>query len=119
MALKYKNFTWPTDPSVYREELYREPRYTTQNGTPAYSSMGATQRRITGSGAFFGTAAYEHFRDLLELAEDNSPGTLIHPLWGSRHCYLTRLELNQEPRENFISYSFEFIQAKSDGTIPK
>lgn len=119
MALKYKTFTWPNDPHTYREALSREPLYATQSGVTTYSGMSATHRQITGSGAFFGTAAYENFRELLELAEENSPGELIHPVWGSRHCYLTRLELTQEPRENFVSYSFEFTQAKADGTVPR
>ena len=119
MALKYKDYTWPNDPQTYREELYREPLYTTQSGTTTYTGMSATHRRITGSGAFFGTAAYENFRELIALAEETSPGTLVHPVWGSRHCYLTKLELTQEPREDYVSYSFEFTQAKADGTIPR
>lgn len=119
MALKYKNYTWPNDPHTYREELYREPLYSTANGTTSYTGMSATHLRITGSGAFFGRDAYEDFRDLMELAGDNSPGELIHPIWGARHCYLTKLEMTQEPRENFVSYSFEFIQARSDGTVPR
>lgn len=119
MALKYKNYTWPTDPHTYREVLIREPLYTTQNGTSTYSKMGATHRLITGSGSFFGATAYQDFKVLLELADDSTAGTLIHPIWGSRYCYLTKLELTQEPRENFVSYSFEFTQARADGTIPK
>lgn len=119
MALKYKSFVWPNDPHTYREELYREPLYTTQNGETSYSGMSATHRRITGSGAFFGENAYEHFKDLLETAEESTAGELIHPVWGSRHCYLTKLEMTQEPREDFVSYSFEFTQARTDGTIPR
>lgn len=119
MALKYKTYTWPNDPHTYREVLSREPLYTTQNGTSTYSKMGATHRIITGSGVFYGEEAYDHFLELLEIADDNTPGELHHPIWGKRHCYLTKLELIQEPRENFVSYSFEFTQARSDGTIPK
>lgn len=119
MALKYKDYTWPSDPQTYREVLSREPLYTTSDGVTSYSKMSATHRVITGSGIFFGTDAYEDFQELMELAEDNSPGALIHPIWGTRHCYLTKLELNQEPREDFVSYSFEFTQARSDGTVPR
>lgn len=119
MALKYKTYTWPTDPHTYREVLHREPLYTTQNGVSTYSKMGATHRVITGSGCFFGSDAYEDFQKLIDLAEDNSPGSLVHPVWGERHCYFTKLEMIQEPREDFVSYSFEFTEARSDGTIPK
>ena len=119
MALKYKNYTWPNDPHTYREVLSREPLYITQSGTTSYKEMSATHRIISGSGAFFGTDAYADFRELIELAEDSSPGALIHPVWGSRFCYLTKLEMTQEPRENFITYSFEFTEARSDGTVPR
>ena len=119
MALKFKTYTWPNDPHTYREELHREPQYTTQSGTSTYTGMGATHRRITGSGAFFGEDAYANFRALMELAADNTAGDLVHPIWGTRYCYFTKLEMTQEPRENYVTYSFEFTQAKADGTVPK
>lgn len=119
MALKYKSFTWPNDPHTYREVLSREPLYTTSNGVTTYSGISSTHRVITGSGVFYGETAYADFKKLLDVAEGVTAGELIHPVWGSRHCYLTKLELTQEPREDFVSYSFEFIQAKADGTVPK
>ena len=119
MSLQFKNFLWPNDPDTYREILSREPQYATENGEPVYRGISATQRVISGSGAFFGEDACDSFRELMELAEDNSPGDLVHPLWGTRYCYLTKLELTQQPREDFVSYSFEFIQARSDGSVPK
>ena len=119
MALKFKSFEWPNDPHTYREELYREPLYSTQDGVTSYTGMSSTHRKITGSGSFFGIAAYDDFKDLMEVAEESTAGALVHPVWGSRHCYLTKLELIQEPREDFVSYSFEFTQARSDGTVPR
>lgn len=119
MALKYKSFTWPNDPHTYREVLSREPLYTTSGGVTSYSGISSTHRIITGSGVFCGTEAYADFLELLDVAEGVTPGELIHPVWGTRYCYLTKLELTQEPRENFVSYSFEFTQAKSDGSVPK
>ena len=119
MSLKYKTYTWPTEPQTYREVVSREPLYVTRDGVTSYSSISATHRVITGSGVFFGDSAYSDFRELMELAEDNSPGTLVHPDWGSRYCYFTKLEMDQEPRENFVSYRFEFTQARSDGTVPR
>ena len=119
MRLTYKEFVWPNDPQTYREVLSREPQYTTSGGTSSYSGMGAARRVISGSGAFFGEDAYDQFQALMDQAEDNTPGTLMHPVWGSRYCYLTRLELLQEPRENFVSYSFEMVQARPDGSVPK
>lgn len=117
--LKYKDFTWPNNPHTYRETVTREPMYVTQEGVSTYSGMSGTRRVISGSGVFFGEEAYGDFLALVEVAEDNTPGSLIHPVWGTRYCYLTKLELEQEPRENYVSYSFEFTQARSDGEVPK
>ena len=117
--LKFKGFTWPNNPHTYQETLFREPMYTTQNGTTSYAGMSSTHRVITGSGVFFGTSAYSDFKALLDVADENTAGDLIHPLWGKRYCYFTKLELIQEPRENFVSYRFEFTQAAYDGTVPR
>lgn len=119
MSLKFKDYTWPNDPDTYQETISREPQYSTKDGVTNYTGMSATSRVITGTGAFFGTNAYANFRNLVELAEENSPGDLVHPVWGTRHCYLTKLELTQEAKADFVSYRFAFIQAKADGTIPK
>lgn len=119
MALKYKNYTWPNDPQTYGESLSREPLYVTRDGVTSYSQISAMHRIISGSGVFFGDNAYRNFRELMALAEEDSPGTLVHPEWGNRYCYFTKLEMDQEPRENFVSYRFEFTQAKSDGTVPR
>ena len=119
MSLKFKDFTWPNDPDTYREVLTREPQYSTKDGVTTYIGMSATGRIITGTGAFFGDNACEKFRELMELAETTSAGELVHPVWGTRRCYLTKLEMTQEPREDFISYRIEFTQARADGTIPK
>ena len=119
MSLKFKEYTWPNDPDTYQEVIRREPQYSTKDGVTTYTGMSATSRVITGSGVFFGANACEKFRVLVELAEETSPGDLVHPIWGTRRCYLTKLELIQEPREDFVSYRIEFIQAKADGTVPK
>lgn len=118
-ALIYKNYTWPHNPHTYQETLSREPLYTTQSGVTTYSGMSFTHRVITGSGVFYGEKAYVQFQELIDLAEDSTPGNLEHPLWGTRYCYFTKLELTQEPKKNYVSYSFEFTQAKSDGTVPR
>lgn len=117
--LKYKEFSWPNNPHTYREIVSREPLYVTRDGVTTFSGISSTRRIITGSGIFFGSNAYRNFRDLLEQAENDSAGNLVHPLWGTRYCYLTKLELTQEPRADYVAYSFEFTQAEEDGTIPR
>lgn len=117
--LKFKDFTWPKDPETYEESAVREPQYTTQNGSSTYSGMSSLLRVISGSGAFVGQTAWDDMKVLMDLAEQTTPGYLVHPIWGSRYCYLTKLEMEQGSQTDFVRYCFAFTEAHSDGTIPK
>lgn len=117
--LSYKTFVWPQNPHTYREEISRAPWYFTEDGITYFGGMGGTRRIITGEGTFYGEAAFESFKLLMKVAEETEAGDLRHPVWGLRHCYLTKLELIQEPRENVVSYRFEFTQAGANGEVPK
>lgn len=117
--LSYKTFVWPRNPQTYREEYTREPQYYTEDGVMLFDSMGEMRRVITGSGVFLGTDAFARFRALAALFEDKTPGNLNHPIWGIRYCYFTGLELTQEPRDNCVSYRFEFTCALENGVVPK
>ncbi|MBR1972214.1 MAG: DNA circularization N-terminal domain-containing protein [Oscillospiraceae bacterium] len=117
--LSYKTFVWPQNPHTYKEECRREAQYHTENGVAYFDGMGAMQRIITGSGAFYGEDAFTEFKKLMKLAEDGTAGNLEHPVWGIRYCYLTKLVLTQEPRNDYVSYQFEFTQAAANGEVPK
>lgn len=117
--LSYKTFVWPHNPHTYKEEYIREPQYYTVDGEIYYDGMGEMKRIITGSGAFFGENAFTQFKKLAALFEDAEAGNLEHPIWGIRYCYFTGLELTQEPRDNYVSYKFEFTGALTNGTVPK
>lgn len=117
--LCYKTFVWPQNPHTYREEYIRQPHFTTEAGVTSYDGMGEMQRIITGSGTFFGEYAIADFQQLAKLFEEQSAGNLEHPQWGSRYCYFTGLELTQEPRENCVSYTFQFTCALDNGKVPR
>ncbi len=119
IGLRYKTFSWPQNPEVYQETISREPQYRTSSGVTVFDRMGDLRRIITGSGVFSGEEAYDWFKELMLLAEDGSPGHLEHPVWGIRYCYLTGLELVQEPAENLVRYKFTFTQALTNGEVPK
>lgn len=116
--LSYKTFVWPQNPHTYQESVTREAKHHTEDGITYYDGMGEMKRIIRGKGVFYGEDAFEQFKLLQKLAEDDSAGNLEHPVWGIRYCYFTGLELNQEARENYVSYSFEFTQALSNGVVP-
>lgn len=117
--LSYKTFVWPQNPHTYREVTTRTPVYSTQDGVTTFTGMSDLKRTITGNGVFSGEDAYEQYKKLQKLAEEVAAGNLEHPIFGIRYCYLTLLEVTQEPKENYVSYRFEFTQAKLNGEVPK
>ena len=117
--LSFKTFVWPQNPHTYREVTTRTPEYFTQDGEVYFKGMSDPKRIITGSGVFHGADAYEQYLKLQKLADDLTPGNLEHPIFGIRYCYLTGLELTQEPKENCVSYKAVFQQAMANGVLPK
>ena len=117
--LSYKTFVWPQNPTTYREVATRTPVYYTQDGETYYRGMSDLKRIISGTGVFYGEDAYTQYLALQKLLNDMSAGNLEHPIFGIRYCYLTLLEVTQEPKENYVSYRFEFTQAKANGEVPK
>lgn len=118
--MSFIDFAWPENPEQYHVTCYREPVYTTtDSGETVFSGMGPVKRTITGSGAFFGTGAYNSFKALAALIDETAPGTLTHPVWGEISAYLTELTLAQEPRADYVAYTFTFREADSTNAIPK
>lgn len=117
--LSYKTFVWPQNPHTYREVASRTPEYYTQDGETYYRGMSDLKRTISGSGVFYGEDAYEQYLKLQKLMTEISAGNLAHPIFGIRYCYFTLLEVTQEPKENYVSYRFEFTQALLNGEVPR
>jgi hypothetical protein len=118
--LIFKGFTWPQNPEYFRQKFVREPNYVkVEDGEPVFSGMGPLKRTITGSGAFMGENAYTEFKKLIALCDAKEAGILKHPVWGDVNAYLLELEMAQEPRADYVAYSFTFREADTDGAIPK
>jgi len=117
--LSYKTFVWPQNPHTYKEVTSRTPYYFTQDGVTYFSGMSDLKRTVSGSGVFCGPNAYEQYKKLQKVAEESGAGNLEHPIFGIRYCYFTMLEVTQEPKENYVSYRFEFTQALMNGEVPK
>lgn len=108
-AMRYKNYVWPHNPRVYTIEYRREVvarkvpfgRYCLQN-------LGPTRRVMKGEGEFVGQGAYDEFKKLASVFYGEGPGLLVHPVWQSAKAYFAALSLKQEPRADYVSYSFEF-----------
>ena len=63
---------------------------------------------MKGEGEFVGEGAYATFKKLASLFYQETAGTLVHPLWDAAQAWFVDLKLEQEPREDYVRYSFEF-----------
>lgn len=116
--LVYKGFTFPRNPSIYRQSYTRKPLFAEdETGRTVFIGLGGLKHIITGSGVFSGETAYEDFSQLAALCNQVLAGPLVHPVWGTVSAFLTELEMEQESRENYVAYSFTFQVADGNGVL--
>lgn len=107
--MRFKGYVWPHNPRVYGIEYRREVRErAVPFGLYVLQNMGRRHRVLRGEGEFCGAGAYAEFKKLATVFYENTPGLLVHPLWDTATAYFVALELEQEPTENYVRYSFEF-----------
>lgn len=108
-AMKFKDYTWPNNPRTFEVSSSREVR---SHKLPfsgfVIQDMGKNRRVFKGEGEFAGEDAYESFRRLTEVFDEGSAGILTHPVWQPVRACFVRLELIEEPGENYLRYGFEF-----------
>lgn len=116
-AMRYGAFIWPNNPRTYEVRCTRRAvEQKIPTGSHVMQDLGPAGRVMRGEGEFFGPEAYDTFRALAREFEKGGPGLLVHPIWQSAKVYFTALTLTQEPRENHVSYAFEFREAgEEDG----
>lgn len=110
--MRYKDFVWPHNPHTYTIEYQRVMgnqkvpfgRYHLQN-------LGLTRRVMKGEGEFMGEDAYDQFKALASVFYSEGPGTLIHPVWQASDAYFVELALSQEPRRDYVRYTFTFWES--------
>lgn len=107
--MRFKGFVWPHNPRTYTITFERKMAVNkVPFGRCHLQSLGMTRRVMKGEGEFVGRGAYQKFRELATVFYDETPGTLIHPLWDAAPAWFVALELEQEPREDYVKYRFEF-----------
>lgn len=117
--LTFKDFVWPRNPEHYRVSRSWELAYNEADDPPTLLGVSGLKRVVTGSGVFSGETAYDDFKALAELSESSEIGWLEHPVWGKMRAFLTQLEMTQEPRENYVAYSFTFVDGEETGLTPE
>lgn len=107
--MRYKSFIWPHNPRTYTIEYERKVAvHKIPFGRYAMQDLGLGRRVMRGEGEFYGPSAYEDFKKLATVFYDDGPGTLLHPVWQSAQVYFVELALAQEPRPDYVRYTFTF-----------
>lgn len=126
-SMKYKDFTWPHNPRTYTIDYRRSmAEHKVPFGRCHLQDLGPTRRVMKGEGEFVGPDAYDTFKALASTFYSNGPGALIHPVWQSANVYFVELSLTQEPKKDYVKYSFTFWEgydgyqayARSGGAEP-
>lgn len=113
--MRYKTYVWPHNPRVYAIEYKRSVAVKkVPLGRYIMQDMGRSYRALRGEGEFAGDGAYAEFKKLAAVFYGGGAGLLTHPVWQEATAYFVGLELNQEPRADYVSYSFEFWEACAD-----
>lgn len=112
--MRYKSYTWPHNPRVYSIDYERKMAvHKTPFGLFHLQDLGRTNRIMEGEGAFVGKDAYSQFGQLANVFYEDGPGLLVHPLWQISNAYFVSLRLEQEPRPDYVRYSFAFWEDDS------
>ena len=120
LAMQYKTFVWANNPKSYTLSCERlTAAHKIPLGDYCVQDLGRSCTVLRGEGEFFGAGAYTQFRRLLEVFRSPGAGMLRHPVWQCSRAYFTRLELAQEPREEYVAYSFEFCDAGEEQAAPE
>lgn len=112
--MRYKNYIWPHNPRVYSID-YEKSLVVHKIPFELYrlQNLGRTNRIMAGEGEFVGENAYSQFGMLANVFYENTPGLLVHPLWQVSSAYFVSLRLEQEPRPDYVRYSFVFWEDHS------
>ena len=107
--MRFKDFTWPHNPEVYTVEYRRRIAvHRVPFGRCVMQELGGAYRVLKGEGVFAGEGAYDQFRQLAAMFQEEGPGLLVHPVWQTERAYFASLELTEEPLPDFVRYRFEF-----------
>ncbi len=107
--MRYKDYVWPHNPRVYtisykRKVGAREVPF----GHYSLQDLGPSYRIMRGEGEFVGQGAYDEFKKLATVFYNEGPGLLVHPVWQTANAYFVELSLSQEPRPDYVKYTFAF-----------
>ena len=118
--MRFKTYVWPHNPKVYSIDYERKMAVNkTPFGRYVLQDLGQTNRIMAGEGEFVGEGADREFGKLASIFYDPGPGQLVHPLWQISNAHFVSLRLEQEPRADYVRYSFVFWEDSGEDTAVK
>lgn len=107
--MRFKEYTWPHNPEIYTVENRRRVAvHKVPFGGCVLQDLGSGYRVLRGEGEFSGPAAYDQFRQLEAVFQEEGPGQLVHPVWVVQRAYFVSLKATERPLPDYVRYSFEF-----------
>ena len=107
--MRYKDYIWPHNPEVYSVEAQRRlVVHQIPFGRCVVQDLGGMCRILRGEGVFAGEDAYEQFRQLAEVFQEEGSGLLVHPVWRTERAWFASLQVTEEPLPDYVRYRFEF-----------
>jgi hypothetical protein len=122
--MSFKTYKWSNNPakcSYVVDRTYVMHKYP-ENVAIDIEDMEPNYAVITGEGEFFGDDAYDQWNELNNVFHDYGVGAFYHPIYTDvKQALFTKLQSNLEPREDYVSYTFEFMEYKKGArvTTPK
>lgn len=108
-SMRFKDYTWPHNPETFVMEYQRQVAlHKVPMGGCVLQDLGVSCRVFRGEGEFAGTDAYEQFKELAAVFRETGPGVLVHPVWRTERAYFVSLSVTEEPRPDYVRYSFVF-----------
>lgn len=113
-SMRFKDYTWPHNPERFVMEYRRQvAALKVPMGGCVLQDLGVSCRILRGEGELVGAGAYEEFKRLAAVFQEGGAGVLVHPVWRTERAYFVSLSVTEEPRPDYVRYSFVFWEDDS------
>lgn len=112
VSMRFCGYTFHHNPATLKVENAGNIReLISPTCEPQSAHLGRKPIRITGEGELFGADCIAQFEALQKLFDEGGKGLLSLPKMPAIHAYLKELQMTAQPKENVLTYRFEFIEA--------
>ncbi len=119
VAMRFCGYDFHHNPATLKIESEGNIReLTSPCCEPKADHLGYRLRHISGEGELYGADCIAQFRELMRLHENGTSGLLTLPHMPPIEAYLKELQMLAQPKEDVLTYRFEFVE-QSRCDVPK